>query len=454
MRRPRLGALVACALAALAGPVRAAELTELASSVPGDLFDLHVSLRWDRLQERGKITREQGDPSVSPPFGEVIQVDELRYRRVRNQLVPRFAVGLYRDVELHAEIPYVLADDRTWRYAIVDGLPVAASSTIRLEAVDAMDRACPVPAGETAPRCPLFPVGPTTVYHGATAGDLTTGLAWAVFSQARDEAGPTWIVGADVTFPTARRWDPYDGRAGRADWSTTHSQPGSPAAVGEKVWKYDFSTVLARRIGPIEPYFRAHVTGMSRSSSTYSNCLHAAEMAARTPAEATLAGAANCEDPSWTDDAGARLPWLAGALFGIELVPYENVREDQKMTVDVRAFGDYTSSARFYNPLTDASGKLHATQAYATLGGRIGLSYRASRFVTLRASGSLAMQSAHWLTGESLGRAGVGAGDVSGATPNPAMNPNYDWRYDTPGRRFRIEESNLFELSLAGVLRF
>ncbi len=34
------------------------------------------------------------------------------------------------------------------------------------------------------------------------------------------------------------------------------------------------------------------------------------------------------------------------------------------------------------------------------------------------------------------------------------MNPNFDWRYDAPGRRFRISEVSVFELSFAGVLQF
>jgi hypothetical protein len=455
MGRLRLGAILALSLAALSRPVRAAEITNVASADPDHLFNLHITMRWDRIQERAKITREQADPSLNPPFGEVVSVDELRYTRVKNAFVSRIAIGLYRDLELHTEIPYVLGDDDTWRYATVNGLPVEPTSTIRNNAVDAMNQPCPIPAGETQPRCELFPVAPsTTVFHGGRMGDVLVGLAWGIFNDRRDDTKPFWLVGADVTLPTSSLYDPVAGRETRTTWSSPYSVSGNTGPVGEKVWKWDLYTVLSRRLGPIDPYFRAHVTGMTRSSQTYSNCLHADELSTRTPAEMTLAGAQNCKDPSWEEDAGAQLPWVAGLLFGTEVVPYENKAEEQKVTIDVRLYADYTSSQRFYNQLTDASGKIHRTDPFLTAGALLGVYLRASRYVSLHADASLAMETSHFLTGESLGRAGVTSGDVTGVTANPNLNPNFDWRYDPPGRRFRITEDAIFAFSVAGVLQF
>ena len=451
MGRLRLGAILACSLAALASPARAAEITSVASTEPNDPFDLRVSFRWDRLQERGKITREQSNPSVNPPFGEVVDVNELRYTRVRNAIVPRVALGLYRDLELHAEIPYVLGDDHSWRYAMVNGFSVEPNSTIKNNTIDAMNQPCsPSP-------CEIFPVGaPSTVFHGGRAGDLVVGMTWGIFSDRRDDTKPFWLVGADLTFPTAALYDPAAGRAGRPSWTSPFSSSGTTAPVGEKVWKYDLFTAISRRIGAIDPYFRAHVTGMHASSKTYSNCDHATELAQHAPAEMTIAGAQNCADASWESEAGAQLPWIAGLTFGTELVPYESKQDEQKVTIDVRVFGDYTSSQRFYNPLTDATGKLLKTEAFLTAGGQLGVYLRASHYVSLHANASLGMNTSHFLSGESLGRAGVDANgaDVSGVTPNGNLNPNFDWRYDAPGRRFRITEDTLFAFSVAGVLEF
>lgn len=444
MRPLRPGFLTALACLALAAPARAAEITHVESAEPGDPFALQISLRWDRALERARISRERAEPD-----GTVKDATELRYSRTRNDLVTRLAIALYRDLELHAELPYALADDVVWRYGTRGGFSVRDDSTIERNAVDAMGQPCAVTP------CPLFPVAPeSTVFHGGRMRDLEIGFAWAIFNDRRDDTKPTWVVGLDVTLPTATRYDPAAGRD--LDWRSPYATETHRGPTGEKIWKWDLSTTLSRRIGALDPYFRAHVTGMVPSNETYSNCDHAAELAGRSPAQMTLAGAENCELPEWEVDSDARLPFVAGLTFGTELVPFEDPREDQKVAIDARLFADYTSRSRFYNELTDASGKLHLTEGHLSMGGLLGLRLRASRFVSLEASASLATRTAHYLTGESPGRrrGKLPGGDLSGATSNPALNPNYDWRYDAPGNRFRISEVSVFDLSVAGVLRF
>jgi hypothetical protein len=111
------------------------------------------------------------------------------------------------------------------------------------------------------------------------------------------------------------------------------------------------------------------------------------------------------------------------------------------VAIDLRLFADYTSPRRFYNELTDATGKLHRTDSYLTVGGLAGLYLRASEYISLQATASLSTRTAHYLTGESLT-----VGDVT--------NPNFDWRYDAPGRRFKAGEVSVFELGVAGTLQF
>lgn len=440
--RPGLVTVLACLLQA--APARAAEITRVESVEPDDPLAVQVSLRWDRSLERARISRERAEPD-----GTVADATELRYTRTRNDLVTRLALGIYQDLELHAELPYALGDDVGWRYGTRGGFSVQDDSTIGNNAIDAMGRPC------TTTPCPLFPVAPeSSVFHGGRMGDVKVGLAWAIFNDRRDDTKPTWVVALDVTLPTADRYDPARGRD--ADWRSPYALETHPGPSGEKVWKWDLSTTLSRRIGAVDPYFRAHVTGMVPTNQTYSNCEHAAELAARTPAQMTLAAAENCALPAWAVDAEAQLPFVAGITFGIELVPFEDPREDQKLAIDARLFADYTSRSRFYNELTDASGKLHMTEGYLAMGGLLGLRLRASRAVSIEATAALSTRTAHYLTGESLGRSSgkLPPGDLSGATSNPELNPNFDWRYDAPGNRFRISEVSVFDLSVAGVLRF
>src|SRR4030042_1514547 len=97
MRPLRLGAFTAFTLVALAGPARAAEITRVATrGEPGNAFDLHVTLRWDRFQERAQITRER--PTAG---GGIVEDDELRYTRTVNAVVPRVAMGITEDFEIH-----------------------------------------------------------------------------------------------------------------------------------------------------------------------------------------------------------------------------------------------------------------------------------------------------------------------------------------------------------------
>jgi len=449
MGRSRLGILGALALT-LAGRAGAAEITDIASRGTGKPFDLRVTLTWDRFQERAAITRETPsapDPATNPAGG-ILSGDELRYTRTMNTIVPKVAVGVTEDLEVHLAWPYVLGDDRTWRFGQTSSGPSGGDypyhvSTIETNDWNANGATCAADADATIPgvQCPLFPVAPdTTVYHGGRAGDLRAGIAWGIFDDKLDPTKPFWLVGLDVTFPTASRYDPIAGRdMSSLLWVSPHSAPGSPAPVGEKVWRWDLSTALSKRMGPMDPYVKAHLTLVTKSSSTYSNCDHAAELAARTNPEMNSNAVAGCGAQG--SKADARLPWIAGITFGTELVPYENAAEQQRVSLDFRLFGDYTSSQRFYNELTDANGKLNWTEDYLTMGGYFGLYLRASKFVSLQASASLSTTTAHWLTGEGMG--------------NPAApSPNFDWRYDSPGHRFRISEVENFTMSFAGVLTF
>ena len=441
MGRSRLGVLTALALT-LAGRAGAAEITDVASRTAGKPFDLRVTLRWDRLQEHAQITREVPLP-VTPenPVGAITNGDELRYGRTVNTVVPRVAMGITEDLEVHFEWPYVLGDDRVWRYG---SSPSSSPPTIDTNEINANGTYCTPDGTRPVTPCPLFPVAPeTTVFHGGKAGDLKAGLAWGIFDDKLDPTKPFWLLGLDITFPTAARYDPVAGRdLSSTLWISPHSVPGSPAAVGEKVWRWDLYTVLSKRFGPIDPYVKAHVTLVTKSSSTYSNCEHAAELAGRPSGNGWLAemnsnAVAGCAAEG--RDADARLPWIAGITFGTELVPYENPSEQQRVAVDFRVFADYTSSQRFYNELTDANGKLNWTEDYLTMGGYLGVYLRASQFVSLQGTASLSTATPHWLTGEH---------------GSPATNANYDLRYDAPGRRFRISEVANFGMSFSGVLTF
>jgi hypothetical protein len=445
MGRYPLSVVAVSAALALAGPARAAEVTRVATAAdPDNPIDVDFSIRWDRLQKEALISREWD------VGGAVDDVPQLRYTRKSNAIVPRIAVGIYRDLELHAELPYVLADDTTYRYADVGGLPVGGTplDTIANNDVTPSGLTCPV-----AGTCPLFPVGSgTTVYHGGKAGDLVVGLAWAVLSDRRDETKPKWVVGFDLTFPTAELYDPAAGRFTRPDWSSPHVNAADPGPIGQKLWRLDFSTALSKRMGILDPYVRAHATLQRKSANTYSNCDSALALETAAPEQGPSWMFENCG--TFDEEATAQPPYLLGMIAGTEVIPYEDAAAGKKVVIDIRLQADYVSSARWYNELTDASGRLHHTDDHAVVSALLGLHLKLSDFVAVEAATSIGTQTAHYITGENLGSArGDDPGPPYDAT-NPDLNPNFDWRYDSPGRRFKISDVSLFDVRVTGVLRF
>jgi hypothetical protein len=411
-------------------PAWGAEITRVASS--GDKenpFDLDVEIRWDRTQRRGLITQEFSDPDSTRPFGNLDDGAELRYQQITNVITARLAVGIYKDFEFHAEVPYYIGDEHTWRYATKNGASVEPESGIANNPVDA--------SGNPCTGCPIFNPA-AKVFHGGRPGDLTVGLAYGVLNEERDDTKPTWLVGVDITMPTASRYNPTFGQS-------SYGTAGKPGPFGHRAWSYDLTSTMSKRYGPMEPYLSLRWKYRQRSGTTYSNCAN--------PERLSVAASASCTNSNWKEDGLAKPPWVVGASLGAELVPYEAKLEGQRVGIDLRLNSDFTSSGRWYNELSDATGKLLYHEQYASFGALLGVYVTASKFVQLRVSGSLTHDLSHFLTNEKLGKdLGVG---TPGVTPDTVeQNPNFDWRYDAPGRRFRIAEVSVFNLSASAVARF
>ena len=445
----RLSAVfTAASLLALAAPTRAAELTHVATAAePDSAFNLDLSVRWERTQKKATITRERATAANPPsePFGRVDDVPELSYGEITNVIIPRLAFGVYQDVELHFELPYYLGQDVSWKYA--SGITVDSDSTISTNNINADGVSC-----GAGVNCPLFParVDDTTVYHGGVLGDLKAGVAWGIFSDVKDDTKPYWLVGLDVTFPTSALYDPWAGRDQSNFFLSPYNLPSKVAGVGHKIWKFDLQTALSKRMGKIDPYFKAHLELPRRFSSTYSNCDHVNDPNAPPPGAAfTSVTRTNCGLAQWKDEAGAKLPVTTGVIFGIEFVPLEDRFEGQRVVIDTRLTADYTSKSRWYNELTDATGKLLYTEGYMQVSGLISMLFRASRYIAVQGQAGYTFETSHLLTGEPLGV--TAAADIN---TSPNQNPNFDWRWDAPGRRFRITSAGSINLQVSGIINF
>src|SRR5581483_6594674 len=108
--------------------------------------------------------------------------------------------------------------------------------------------------------------------------------------------------------------------------------------------------------------------------------------------------------------------------------------------IDARAAVTYVSEGRYYNEMSDLFGKERYNSDYVQLSGRLGFVGHAPEFFRLSAYAEIGYNTEHWITNENIGK-DLNGNNVVDVTTNPAeINPNYDYRLDRVGRRFRMEE--------------
>jgi len=432
----------------VAAPTRAAhaaDITDVASSAEkNNPFDLRLEIAWSHDYKQAKITRE--NQQVDPKTGQqsIVDVTELRYRRVLSQILPTLRIGLYHDLEIHVTLPVVLADDASWWPAALKGLP--QNSTIHnaggLCANGQVDASC---AGD------LFPFtqgsGKNNSFRGGL-GDGTLGLTWGILSEKRDKWDPRWNIGFDWTFPSGGKRNPAD---------VSHSS-STLKPVGLETNFFTFSSALSKRIGGADPFLRFWYRLPVPTNRAYSNCDNPNLLADQNIAQAGVQ--TTCDVAYWSktgkNHAGFRPAHRGGIDFGSEFIPYEDPAEFVKLSIQLSFGAEYISEARGFSELSDALGKLTYTQQYMHFYGTLGFHVQASQYAKFHLLGTFAHDTQHLLTTESVGHDMDGTGLVE-LTPdkvNPEQNPNYDFRYDQPGRRFIIEETTHFTLYIMGEVDF
>lgn len=423
-------ALVAV-LALSALPAGAAELTRTISGFDqGMQFPLGVDLQvsYERLQHRGLINRENHQS------GDIVDVAELRFTEIKQQLPIRLAIGLWHDLELHASLPIVLGWTRNFNYPSITD---AAHSTVANNCVTARGDFKCGQAGNF--------YDPNAEVHRSGVGDLTVGMAFAVLSEKRDDTKPTWVLGFDYTYPLASQLDP-----------TVATSATSPGAIGDKVERFEPWMAMSKRVGMVDPYLKFSATLPHLIGGYYSNCDHPNK----------LAFPENCPgggDPSadWTrQDTGEKPPYVGTLIFGAEFYAYDDPEKHQSFAIDLRGTGQFISEGRYYNEMSDQLGKLLYTEQYLHMGGTLAINARAAEYVELRLAASYFRDTDHFLTNENVGvdNNGNGRVDLPGAPSDRDLtgeiNPTYDFRWDSVGRRFRIGQVNDFYLSATGVVTF
>lgn len=413
-------------LAVLPLTASAAEITRIASSFdPDDPFGMYLGVSYVREQSKAKIVRE------AHQNGNVEEVSELVYLMVENSLELEARIGLWRDLEFKYTLPVVFSQNRTWTYSSLSNPDVSTITNNCIQADGALtDQNCLTNgAGER----PIFEV-PGASYRGGL-GNMRFGLAYGIFNERRDPSKPTWIVGVDYEAPTADLHDP-----------TALTSLDERGGVGDRIHKYTFYTTFSKRLGAVDPYFRVHYTLPYKGPGWYSNCDH--------PDPSRMAVPENCRTGAWTRaETGIKAPHRGGFLFGAEFNAYDDRVSGQKFGIDLRMLANYESESRYYNPLTDAMGKLLSSSDHLEVGGSAALNAWAAEYVGLTARGTLTYVTDRNLTDEQIGKDIDGNGTVDLAN-REELNPNFDYRVDMVSRRFRASEQYNWRIDVAATFSF
>jgi hypothetical protein len=455
MRRASAALLVAAAAAAavLAGAPRAeaADITDVATAFDEDNpFDVRFRVRYDHFEERAQIKREL--EGLSPTQETIAVLRDLAYSRARDQLTLRAEVGLFQDLMLQAELPIILADQEFYDFDQSAGaacrfapdptpncVNASNSTTIRDGIVDA-------------------PMMGTRVFTGAKRGatggsgldafdTFNFGLTWAPVAQHRDDTKPTWILVVEphISIGNIMAYD--------------RARPNANHAVSEGLHRLFFRTTISHRWQWVEPYMGFwYMFPIARSDSLFKD----------------YGPAQKNKDPQQ----------MGGTVFGAELVAFERPHEGHKVYFDLRGRIDGTFAGLgysqawellaaapplacdmaqgAYNPACNPSMTTNPYQgqpftgitfieSYATLGADVALGVQVGKHARFRASFDYTHQQSHFITGDDIGVPSTASGRVM--LPSE-FNPAYRPIIDQTGRRFRVDNVDIYGFGVWGQLQF
>ncbi len=396
-----------------------------------DIFDLNLSVGYERTWELGRIQRQDptpGDARMSDHWNDV-----ANYERGINQLNFRLDVGIFRDLAAYARLPLILSDDRS-----LSGVGVSPS----MYTTDLVGGS-------------LF--NPTFTSPTRSGVDyFAAGLAWSITNQFRDRTMPTWMVMVEGQFNIGtpmRACGSSPGSAVVCGNMTSNPDHSTDPGIGRGYNFLRLETRSSYRYESIEPYaglaFQIGWPGYSNNQFLPSG---------------NLQGYIN------------QLPPILGRFtLGTAIVPWEDREHYQRFSVDLRLVGDYVSEGHDYSPLFDALGSsqnpylaspnlegvpnadnpttnglasvpfygLTDVQSHGRFGGTLSLEMQAARYIRFGASVGFLYSPPYALTisdacNPNVSQSAVGDTRLIGSCRGGIINPAHRPVIDLPGDRFRI----------------
>lgn len=435
MRFPTTVCVLSCVTLTVIQIAAAAEITDVADAADilvwgdeaqDDAFDFYGGPELVFEWQQGRITREpldrpglQGNCTEQTPR-RCSPVDELQFRRTQHQIKLNAQAGLYRDLALTLSLPFVIEQDIRFLYA--QGVDTSNST---------------VDNGNPASADYLFPNNFQGFHSGL--GALEVGLRWSPLNDERDKSVPAWLLAATWAMPwTAKVFNPAKDEATR----------DSNGGVNDGVHRLTLATAFSKRVGNfglvgIDP--RMNRRGYAEPYMGLSYTIPVATGDAPKPLRYSKDGNPFGRAPSGELQLDA----------GLELVPFEDVRNRTKVAIDLGFRGTLFTEGRNFSVLSDPLREFTFTEQHFRLLGRFGVIVQANRYVRLKAAVSAGYITDHFLTSEVVGTDGSGNGQVLAGDPGDQINPYFrcnrnecapgELSYDQVGLRFRQEGTLHFQ---------
>jgi hypothetical protein len=473
-----------------------AEVTSVADAFDdNDKFDLHLSLGFQQTWKSGNVLRETTSNLDQFSSGGYTagNMKVAKYSESTSRLNTRADIGLYKDIALIVRLPVILADDQ--KLSSLDG---SASHNSVVAAGN---------PGETLFSVPFQSPTRSGIEY------LAIGIDASPMNQMRDWTKPTWTLGLEGRFsvsepmhacgntgginqagPQQRCGYPSDtnrdGTGGQASTVAggapvqldgTNFSGGRSPGVSRGTTGLEFHTYVSKRVKYVEPY-AGFVTlfEFQNSSSDYGATDLQGSLVNHPPFQGTLIG-------------------------GVAVIPWEVRDQFQRVELDFRAKGTYRSEGRDYSPLFDALGssdakslrnpnfasyqantdtasqgqfpsvvnpsseKVYTTgitdvQQYGIYTLSAAATFQAGEYVKFNIGGAFTAEQGHLITFDqpcnpdfkgSVGAAGpCRAATSSGTSATGIPNPNYRAVIDSPGRRFRVDDTTIWDAWINATVMF
>jgi hypothetical protein len=469
-----------------------AEVTSVVDAFDGeDKFDLHLSLGFQQTWRSGKILRETTSDLAQFSSGGYTagNLNVANYSQTISRLNTRADIGIYKDVALIFRLPVILADDR------------------KLGAIGGAGPASFLAQG--APGEQLFPI-PMQSPTRSGIEYLAVGLDVSPFNQTRDPSKPTWTLGLEGRFSVSEPMHACSQTTG-LNLSGTQQNCAYPSDInrngrsGERRAPTSGGTVDLEGTnfsGHREPGVSRGTTGLE--AHTYaSKRLKYIEPYAGFVALFEFQNASS--DYGISDLQGSLVnhpPFQGTIIGGLAVIPWEVRDQFQRIEVDVRAAGTYRSEGRDYSPLFDALGgsdaksmrnpnfaafkanpgsnqfpsvvdpssqKVYMTgitdvQQHGIYTLSTAVTFQAGEYIKFNVGAAYTAEQGHIITFDQpcnpdfkneIGAAGpCRSASSSTASATGIPNPNYRAVIDAPGRRFRVDDSTIWDAWVNAIVMF